>query len=194
MEGSGGPNKYARSWSSDGRFLLYNSGRAGAQTGNDLWVLPLSDEGKPRPILQTPFSERHGRFSPDGQWVTYTSNESGRDEIHVMAFATQGGKWQISTAGGDDPRWRRDGRELFYFAGNTIMAAEVNVTGPSFRVGTVRPLFDVRRRTAGYLAFGAGSSYDVTADGQRFLVNDAADEQEAPPPVTIITNWTATLR
>jgi tRNA A-37 threonylcarbamoyl transferase component Bud32 len=195
LEGNAaGTNKYAGSWSSDGRFLLYNIGTAGSQTGNDLWVLPLSDAQQPRPLLQTPFNEIDPRFSPDGRWVAYRSNESGRPEIYVMPFTGEQGKWQISTAGGEEPRWRRDGRELFYLAGNTIMAAEVNGSGAAFTVGAVRPLFEVRRRTTAYLGFGTGSVYDVTGDGQRFLVNVVAEEQEPPPPVTVITNWTATLR
>jgi len=194
VEGSGGPNKYVKSWSADGRFVLFDSGTAGSTTGNDLWVLPLSQDRMPRALLQTPFNELDGRFSPDAHWVAYRSNESGRNEIYVMPFAGEGGKWQVSTAGGDQPRWRRDGRELFYLAGNTIMAAEVNGTGTAFQVGTVRPLFDVRRRSVPYLGFGTGSVYDVTGDGQRFLVNVVADEQGAPPPITVITNWTATLR
>jgi dipeptidyl aminopeptidase/acylaminoacyl peptidase len=173
--------------------LLYNSGAGGSQTANDLLVLPLLDERKPRPLLQTSFSERNGRFSPDGRWVAYQSNESGRGEIYVMPFAGAGGKWQISSEGGDDPKWRRDGRELFYATDNAIMAAEVNGSAAALQIGAVRRLFDVRRRTAPYLAFGPGSAYDVTADGQRFLVNVVAEE-EAASPITVITNWTATLR
>jgi len=162
--------------------------------GNDLWVLSLSEDRKPRALLQTPFNELDGRFSPDGRWVAYRSNESGRIEIYVMPFAAaQGGKWQVSTFGGDQPRWRRDGRELFYLAGNTIMAAEVNGSGPAFQVGAVRRLFDVTRRTAPS-PFGVGSVYDVTADGQRFLVSVVAEAEEAPSPITVITNWTTTLR
>jgi Tol biopolymer transport system component len=194
VEGSGGPNKYVKSWSADGRFVLFNSGSAGSATGNDLWVLPLSEDRKPRALLQTRFVEVESRFSPDSRWVAYQSNESGSNEIYVMPFATNGGKWLVSTAGGVQPRWRRDGREIFYLAGNTIMAAAVDGTGTGFQVGAVRPLFDVRRRTAGYLGFGPGMVYDVTADGQRFLVNVVAEEQESPPPITVITNWTATLR
>jgi eukaryotic-like serine/threonine-protein kinase len=193
VEGPGGPNKYVRSWSGDGRFVLFHSGEGGSSMGNDLWLLSLSEDRKPRPLLQTPFNELDGRFSPDGRWVAYRSNESGRNEIYVMPFAAQGGKWQVSTAGGDQPRWRRDGRELFYVAGNTIVAAEVNGIGPAFQIGTVRPLFDVRRRTTQSI-FGTGSVYDVTADGQRFLVNVVAEGQEVPPPITVITNWTANLR
>jgi eukaryotic-like serine/threonine-protein kinase len=193
LEGSGASNKYVRSWSADGRFVLFHSGEGSSPMGNDLWLVSLSEDRKPRALLQTAFNELDGRFSPDGRWVAYRSNESGRIEIYVMPFAAQGGKWQVSTAGGDQPRWRRDGRELFYLAGNTIMAAEVNGSGPAFQVGAVRPLFDVTRRTAPS-PFGVGSVYDVTADGQRFLVSVVAEAEEAPSPITVITNWTTTLR
>jgi eukaryotic-like serine/threonine-protein kinase len=195
LEGSAsGPNKYPGGWSPDGRWLLYSNGTAGSQTGGDIWVIPGSGERKPRPLLQSPFNEGEPRWSPDGRWVAYRSNESGRYEVYVMPFAGGGGKWQVSTAGAEDPRWRRDGRELFYLAGNTIMAADVDGTGSAFKVGAVRSLFEVRRRTAAYRALGTGSVFDVTADGQRFLVNVIVDEQQAPPPITVITNWTATLK
>jgi eukaryotic-like serine/threonine-protein kinase len=193
-EGAGRPNKFVRSWSADGRFVLYNSGAFGSPMGNDLWVLSLSQDRKPRALLDTPFNEVDGRFSPDGRWVAYRSNESGRNEIYVMPFTGEGGKWQVSTTGGDQPRWRRDGRELFYISGSTIVAAEVNGTGPAFQVGTLRRLFDVNRRTTPYLGFGTGTVYDVTADGQRFLVNAAEEQAGLPPPITVITNWTTTLR
>ncbi|MGH9253592.1 MAG: protein kinase domain-containing protein [Vicinamibacterales bacterium] len=192
VEGSG--NKYITSWSADGRFLLYHSGAGGSQTSNDVWVLPLTEERKPRPLVQTPFSETRGYFSPDGRWVAYQSNESGTNEIYVMPFPAAGGKWQISTAGGEQLAWRRDGKELFFLAGNSIMGAEVDGAGTAFKVGAVRPLFEARRRTQGYLGFGTGNVYAVAPDGQRFLVNVLADEQSAPPPITVITNWTATLQ
>jgi len=186
-------NKYVSSWSTDGRFLLFGTGAGGSQTGNDLWVLPLSGEGKPRPILNTPFNEVGPSFSPDGRWVAYRSNESGRSEVYVVPFDSESGKWQISTSGGDEPKWRRDGRELFFLADNTMMATEVDGTGPSFRVAVARPLFQVNRRTASYLGFGTGAVFDVTPDGQRFLVNVLTNDQPIQPPITVITNWTATL-
>ena len=194
LDGSRGPNNYVADWSADGRVLLYNTGAAGTQTGNDIFVLPMSADRKLYPMLQTPSNENEPRLSPDGRWVAYRSTESGRQEIYVMPFQGAGGKWQISTAGGEQPRWRRDGKELFYLAGDTIMAAQVDGTGTAFQVGAVRPLFDVRRRTVTYLLFGTGNVYDVTGDGQRFLVNMIVDEQQVAPPITVITNWTATLR
>ena len=199
LEAARTTNEYVDSWSQDGRYVLYRTGGIGSPTGADLWVLPLTGDRTPRVLLQTPFTEVDARFSPDGRWVSYVSNESGRNEIYVMSFSG-GGKWQISTGGGDQPRWRRDGRELFYLADNSMMAVDVNGAESALEVGMVRRLFDVERRLQSYSSliasganFGTGRVYDVTADGQRFLVNVVA-EQPAPPPITVITNWTETLR
>ena len=189
----GGGNKYVSSWSADGRFLLYGTGAGGSPTSTDIWVLPLTGERKPVAFVQTPFSEGIGRFSPDGRWVAYNSNESGRLEVHVVPFPMAGGKWQVSTGGGEQPRWRRDGKELFYLNDNVVMAAEVNGTGSAFQVGAARRLFEIRRRTGSSRGFGIGGAYDVTPDGQRFLVN-AVEQPALLPPLTVITNWAATLR
>jgi Tol biopolymer transport system component/predicted Ser/Thr protein kinase len=179
-------DKFPTSWSPDGRFILYVS--VGASRSNDLFVLPLTGDRKPFPILQTQFSEPEGRISPDGRWVVYCSNESGRNEIYVAPFPGPGGKWQISTAGGYFPRWRHDGTEIFYLApDNKLMAAVVNGKGAGFEVGAVKPLFATR------IVFAAGYQYDVSADGQRFLI-DAAPEQAASTPITIVLNWTAGLK
>ncbi|MDA2938906.1 serine/threonine-protein kinase [Acidobacteria bacterium AH-259-A15] len=110
-----GEQKSVTDWSADGRFLLYSV--RNPQTGTDVWMLPLSEEGKPTPFLQQSFREREAQFSPDGRWVTYESNESGTRQVFVQPFPATGGKWQISTQGGVQPRWRRDGKELFYIAG-----------------------------------------------------------------------------
>ena len=173
------------SWSADGRFILCES--LGGPTGRDLFVLPLSGDRKPIPFLTTQFYEGQGWFSPDGRWVTYVSNEYGQSEVYVAAFPGPGGKWQISTAGGQWPRWRRDGTEIFYLTPeNTLMAAEANGKGASFEVGAVKPLFDMRAAAGGY-------RYDVSADGQRFLVN-SLPAQSAAAPITVVLNWTAGLQ
>jgi hypothetical protein len=178
-------NKYPLSWSPDGRLLLYGS--TGLQTNNDLLLLPLSGERKPIPFLQTQFSEARGRFSPDGRWMAYQSDESGRMEVYAAPFPGPGGKWQISTAGGTFPRWRADGAEIFYLApGNRLMAAPVNGKGATFEVGAVKALFDIRPAGGGY-------RYDVTADGQRFLTNEV-EEQTGSAPVTVVLNWTAGVK
>jgi dipeptidyl aminopeptidase/acylaminoacyl peptidase len=171
------------SWSPDGQRILYAA--AGKETGRDLWVLPLMGDNKPAPFRHTRFNEVSGQFSPDGRWIAYVSDESGRQEVYVAPFAGTGGSSQISTAGGVEPRWRRDGAELFYWAGNTLMAASVNGRGSAFEVGAVRPLFESRRRE------GGSSSYDVSVDGQRFLVNSVVDESA---PVTLLVNWPALLK
>jgi len=98
-------------FSPDGKFLLFFTGNALSPTGNDLWILPLSGDAKPKPFVQTEFNETYGSFSPDGRWVAYTSAESGRNEIYVVPFPGPGGKWQISQSGGQYPRWRRDSGE-----------------------------------------------------------------------------------
>jgi len=178
--------KYAMSWSADGRFILYRI--TSPQTGNDLFVLPLSGDRKPVPFLQTKFIENAGQFSPDGRWVAYESDESGRIEVYVVPFPGPGGKWQVSTGGGRYPKWPHDGTELFYLApDNTLMAAAVNGKGASFEVGAIKPLFE----TPTFIGFG--NPYDVTADGQRFLVN-AVPEQAASAPITVVFNWTAGLK
>jgi Tol biopolymer transport system component len=177
-------NKYPETFSPDGRFLIYwNFTPTSATTTNDLWVLPLSGDHKPYPLTQTPFTEYRAQFSPDGHWVAYASNESGRFEVYAVAFPGPGGKRQVSTAGGSDPRWRGDGRELFYVTdSNTLMAAPVKSTADRLDVGEVRPLFDVKPPNG--RAF-----YDVTRDGQRFLVNTSG---EAPVmPLAIVVNWPA---
>ncbi|HYK22991.1 MAG TPA: protein kinase [Pyrinomonadaceae bacterium] len=179
-----GFDKFPTSFSPDGRFLLYRT--VDPKTKSDLWVLPLSGDRKPFPFLQTEFAEGAGQFSPDGRWIAYISDESRKDEIYVVPFPGPGGKRQISSSGGQLPKWRRDGKEIFYQASNNkLMAAEVNVQRASLDVGAIRPLFEVRGVT--------GDKYDVTANGQRFLINTAV-EQKAPSPITLVINWTADLK
>ena len=154
-----------------------------------LFRSPLFGDRKPFPFVQTRFPEWPGRFSPDGRWIAYRSPESGRDEVYVAPFPGPGGKRQISTAGGHHPRWRRDGKEIFYVApGNKLMAATVNGQGSAFQAGEVRPLFDVRPAAVA----GPRYLYDVSPDGQRFLVS--TDQQAAPPPLNLVVNWLAGLK
>ena len=136
------------------------------------------------PFLQTPFNDTQGRFSPDGRWVAYTSNESGKEEVYVVPFPGPGGKWQVSTAGGRVPRWTRNGREIVYQApGDEIMAVEVSLA-PTFQAGIPRALFKAN------LQRPPGWQYDVTPDGERFLVNLRPGEQVSDP-VTLVQNWAA---
>jgi Tol biopolymer transport system component len=182
--------KVPTSWSPDGRFLLYLA--ADPKTGLDIWVLPdpLGAPGaaKPYPFLQTRFIETLAQFSPDGRWVAYHSNESGRNEVYVAPFPGPGGKQQISTAGGQYVRWRQDGKEIFYVnLGGQLMAREVSVKNDELAVGrTTGPIF-------GAIKIGPGTTFDVTADGKRFLAI-VPPEQGSSAPLTLVQNWPAALR
>ena len=189
-----GNNRYADSWSAD--FLLYGTGRSRSETGNDIWALPMSGDLTPRPFLRTKANEQHARFSPDGRWVAFTSDESGREEVFVVPFPGPGGRIPISNAGGKSPRWRQDGTEIFYLGPHlTLMAAAVNGQSSDFEVQAVRRLFETGFRTESYQGYGTGSVYDVAPNGQRFLINLVTDvEQSAQTPITIVTNWTSFLR
>jgi serine/threonine protein kinase len=181
-------SKAPADWSPDGRFLLYRS--IDPQTGFDLWVLPLSGDKKPFPFLKTPFEERNGQFSPDGKWIAYQSNESGRFEIYVLPFPGPGRKFQISGNGGAQPRWNRNGKEIFYVSlDSKMMAAPVKLSpdGQSMEAGTPVALFPVRVGGGPVSAF-AKQQYAVASEGQRFLVN-LADDEGAASPITLIYNW-----
>jgi hypothetical protein len=151
-------------------------------------VLPQFGDKKPFAYLQTRFAELFAKFSPDGRWVAYTSDESGRPEIYVAPFPTPSGKWQISTVGGSVPRWRNDGKEIFYIApDDKLMVAAVNAQGPIFQPGAVQPLFQTRAPTL------TRYPYVVSSDGQHFLVNTIAGEATSSP-VTLVVNWPAVLK
>ena len=170
--------KTANDWSADGRFILYES--VDPKTGSDLWVLPLDEDRKPRVFLKTEFDERDGQFSPDGRWVAYRSDESGRLETYVRPFPGPGAQWQVSTAGGIAPRWRPDGKELYYIAPDgRLMAVPIGVQGATLEPGTPAPLFQTR-------IFGGGQ-YDVALDG-RFLINVTTGDA-ITSPITLIQNW-----
>ena len=174
-------DKTATSISPDGRFLLYHA--VDSRTKADLWVLPLGQ--KPFAFLQGEFNESNAQFSPDGRWVAYQSDESSRPEIYVTPFPSPSGKRQISTTGGRWPKWRRN--EVFYLSlDNKLMVSQVNVQGDTLEIGQARPLFEIRPG-------GPGNVYDVSADGQRFLVNMAV-EQQITAPLTLVLNWTADVK
>jgi serine/threonine protein kinase len=172
-------------WSADGRFLVYNA-LIGTHF-NDLFLLPMASAGKRRPIafLATEAAEYMGTIAPNGRWIAYRSDYGGRGEIYVSDLSSRGergpGKWQVSTGGGWQPRWRRDGKELFYSAGSTIMAVAVKPDAASFEAATPRPLFDVPLTGA-----GLRDRFAVTRDGQRFLVNLPLKSAE---PVRVLVNW-----
>jgi Tol biopolymer transport system component len=180
--------KGALDWSSDGRFILY--GELDPKTNVDLWVLPLFGDQKPISVLQTTFTETQGRFSPDGRWIAYASNESGTFQVYVQSFPPSGGKWMISTNGGYQPRWRRDGKELFYLAADRkLMVVDVKEDANKFEAGSPRALFEMRVS----VGFTTVSSYEITRDGQGVLVNTPGEES-SPSPLTVVMNWTAGLK
>jgi Tol biopolymer transport system component len=181
-------------WSADGRFLLFH--RNDPQTDADISVLPTAGDRTPRVFLKTPFREVLAAFSPDGRWVAYQSNESGRNEIYIRPFTppssagTTGGaaagQWQVSTAGGIHVVWRRDGKELYYLNPmGALVAVPIAVTGSTLEPGAPMALF--RTRIVGGGVDGQqGRQYDVAPDG-RFLINTELDSATAP--ITLIQNW-----
>ena len=180
-----GRGKDPRGISRDGRFLLYR--QSGQGTGNDLWMIPLAGEPTPRLVAGTPFNENYGVLSPDATAMAYASDESGQVEVYVMQIDGAGGRTLVSTGGGTFPRWRRDGREILYAAlDGTIMGVPVSGGGATFQAGVPRPLF----RAA--LQPGPGTPFDVSADGERFLVNSAIPSR-APQALRMIVNWSALL-
>jgi eukaryotic-like serine/threonine-protein kinase len=174
-------------WSSDGQFIVYQT--LNQKTRWDLWVLPMSGERQPFPFLQAEFNEQQAQFSPDRKWLAYTSDESGAPEIYVQTFPASGGRWRVSTGGGCQPRWRRDGKELFYIAvDGKLMAVDVKL-GATFEAGVPKTLFGTRV----FSLTDFRNHYAVTADGQRFLINSTIEETSATP-ISVVVNWTADLK
>jgi eukaryotic-like serine/threonine-protein kinase len=171
-------------WSSDGRYLTYY--RTDPKQRNDVWVLPLSGDPKPFPLIQTEFNEWQAQFSPDGKWIAYVSEESGVSQVYVQAFPMQSGKVAVSTAGGVQPRWRPDGKELFYLAPDRKLMAVTVKANTTFEVDTPRPLFQT---TLDLTAFR--QTYEVSADGSRFLLNTPIER--VAQPLTVVLNWPALM-
>jgi serine/threonine protein kinase/Tol biopolymer transport system component len=179
-------NKATTDWSSDGKSVVFT--QSSPTTKSDLWILPMMGERKPAPFLQTPFNEDDGKFSPDGRFIAYDSDESGQFEIYVQTFPL-GAKWQVSSQGGAQPCWRRDGKELFYISpSRELMAVDVKLTDNSFEEGVPKVLFQMRLPAYP----GPRNPYAVSPDGQRFLINSVADT--GPHPVSVIVNWPAQLK
>jgi dipeptidyl aminopeptidase/acylaminoacyl peptidase len=183
------------SFSPDGRFLSFDE--KDPQTGDDAWALPLAAHGDAQAVARSRFGEGSAKFSPDGRWLAYASNESGRSEIYVQAFPGPGPKIQVSNGGGFDPVWRRSGGELFYRVGDKMMVVDVN-THHGFTASTPRMLW------AGHYSSGVASScgmpgvsssnYDVSADGQRFLMVRDDDQDAGGKSVVVVLNWVEELR
>jgi Tol biopolymer transport system component len=191
------------SWSPDGQLLTFIE--INPTTGFDIWALRMGDPSpgsgqapsaglgqvrKAQPFLRTPFNESAPRFSPDGRWLAYISNESGRNEVYVQPYPGPGGKWQISTEGGGEPVWNPNGRELFYRSGDKMMAVDIAAQS-GFAAGKPRMLFEGQYvptpLTAPY--------YDVSPDGQRFLMLKASEQaQSAPTQINVVLNWFEELK
>jgi serine/threonine-protein kinase len=169
------------SWSGDGTLVYHENDPI---TGADVWALPTAGDRKPRAVVKTLFNEQHERLSPDGRWLAYTSNESERVEVWVQPFPGPGPRVQVSKDGGVEPLWSRDGRELFYLAGDTLMAVDV-VTTPVLKVGGPRRLFDGR-----YVFSTTGSTgYDVSLDGRRFLRVQPLHPDPPPTQIQVVIDW-----
>jgi serine/threonine protein kinase len=176
-------------WSPDGRFLVYSA--QGPSSLADLWLLPLAGDRRPVPFAQTSFNKEQARVSPDSHWIAYTSYESGHDEVFVESFPSPGNKRQVSTNGGVQPRWRRDGAELYYVAlDQRLMAVPVG-PGAIFQPGSPQALFRMRVLPQGSQSIGLPTMYDVSPDGRRFLCRIPSDESGSP--ISVILNWTAAL-
>ena len=177
-------------WSPDDRFILF--WRRGEKTRADIWVLPLFGDRKEYPLLNSAFDERDPQLSPNGRWLAYSSDESGRYEIYVQSFTADGKvgdeKKRVSTSGGTQPNWRGDGQELFYVAEDgQMISVAVKTIGAEFEYSTPKALFKTR------MLGMSSDEYDVTADGQRFLIGTMIGESTATPP-TLVLNWTADLK
>jgi len=185
--------RYASQWSRDGRFIVYVEFDP-KQSKRHLWVLQTEGDRKPIPFLRSEFNEFLGQLSPDSHWMAFTSDRSGRREVYVRPFPPGEGEWPISTAGGRAPRWRGDGKELFYEAADGQMMAvavkkAVPGTKPFFEVDAPMALFSAHIMQGGTESF----EYDVTADGKRFLINTPSGPDAASTPLTVVTNWLAGL-
>jgi eukaryotic-like serine/threonine-protein kinase len=189
---------WATDWSEDGRFVLFCRGGMANDSDADIWVLPMNGEKKPALFIHASATAYEAQFSPDGRWVAYTSQESGKPQVYVVPFnaaelagnaatgIARGGRWLISSDVGNSPRWRHDGKELFYLGpSNTVMAVEVDGKQASFIVGRSQKLFVAPSSPISV-------AYDVTPDGQKFVIGASPEEDE--PPLVLMQNWMARLQ
>ncbi len=188
--------KTPNDWSRDGKFLLYGVSGAlwSASRGfpkTELWALPLVGDRKPFAVVRMPFNVSEGSFSPDSRWIVYVSDESGRKEVFAQSFPTAVAKWRISTEGGTQPRWRRDGKEIFYLAPDGRLMAAAVTAGSALEVASLTPLF--KSAAAGMDASVDAMQYAATSDGQRFLVSSPVQSLTLQP-ITVVLDWTADLK
>jgi WD40 repeat protein len=177
LEGDEG--KWPVSWSPDGRFVLYVTNNE--RTSNDIWVLARDGSRAPFPYLHTAASENWAAFSPDGNWVAFSAAESGQPEVFVAPFPTPTRRWRISADGGSQARWRHDGQELFYITPNrTLMSVRIEISATGVAVKEYEPLFELQH------PYGAYHAFDVTRDGQRFLVNTLVVDSKRPGAIAAL--------
>jgi Tol biopolymer transport system component len=178
--------------SPDGRYIAYMRSDSKSNTGIDIWALPMfpdkAGDQKPFPVVATNFQDVAPSFSADGKWLAYANDETGRMEVYIQPFPSGAGRWQVSTAGGSRPNWRKDGKELFFFSPDQqIMAVDVSQNGASLQLGAPHALFKAATVER------ASGPYSVSADGKKFVVNTALP-QSITEPLTLITNWPADLK
>ena len=180
-------DKQLQDWSADGRFILYHEDDP--ITKADLWVLPLFGDRKPMRLVGELFTETSASLSPDGHWIAYTSDESNDYALYVQDFPASGRKWRVSPGNGTAPRWRADGKELFYDRGGRLMSVDLTGSQPGreFRAGAPRELF------SGLLNLPP-HKYDLTPDGQRFLVLTTRTLEAGPAPIVVVVNWQEELK
>jgi dipeptidyl aminopeptidase/acylaminoacyl peptidase len=173
-------------WSHDGRYVLLDKGTIGA---TDIWVVPLADPDKAFSLVASPALDGNGQFSPDGRWVAYMSQQSGRFEVYVTAFPGGGARWQVSANSGAQPRWSTDGQTLYFVSlSGQLMAASVDGKSSQFTVKDVKPLFPVNLFVGPRISTG----YDVAADGKRFLINSAGEAEVQR--VVLVANWPSEIQ
>jgi Tol biopolymer transport system component len=179
--------------SADGRYIAYMRRDPKSTAGFDIWALPMfpdeSGNQKPFPVVATNFADVTPSFSPDGKWLAYANDETGRMEVYIQPFPSGAGRWQVSTAGGSRPNWRKDGKELFFFNSldQQIMAVDVNQDGASLQLGAPHALFKATTVS------GPSGPYTVSADGKKFVMNTVL-QQSTTEPLTLITSWPADLK
>jgi eukaryotic-like serine/threonine-protein kinase len=196
-DGTGSPNKlleipgsvlFPFSVTRDGQYLVFMKLDQRNTNNWDIWALPMFGDRKPFPVVSTPFMDVTGVVSPDGKWLAYANNESGRMEVYLQPFPSGSGRWQVSTAGGVRPEWRKDGKELYFFSGDQqIMAVDVAESGTGLQLGAPHELMKVPTVS------GPSGPYTGTADGNKFILNVLMNQSNAEP-LSLVTNWTADLK
>ena len=172
----------------EGNYLAFSRYPKESPNLQAVWILPLAGDRKPFPLIHSQFANGWPVFSPDCKWIAYISSETGQREIYVTHFPDATRRYRVSTQGGTQARWRGDGKELFYLSGNSVMAVDVDEKADSISLGTPRTLFSA----ANYGGVNV-TSFEVTADGQRFLMTEP-NSPKSPVPLTLVTNWNAELK